>query len=113
MTAATVLLAGPALLLDAAASAPGSALAAWHVLSTAALAGFGLWALWSEQLPRETGQRVARGVGLLLLGALAVAAQRVTAADARMWGASLAALMSVAVALFFMGAHWARREIHW
>lgn len=53
ITAGVALLAGPALLLDAAA--PGGGLVAWHALSTAVLAGLALWALWTPQLPRATG----------------------------------------------------------
>jgi hypothetical protein len=113
MTAAVALLAGLALMLDAAAPAAGGALLAWHALSTAALAGFGLWALWTPELPRKTGLRLARGVGALMLGAFALAGQGAWLADAGRFGTTLVPVMAAASALFFVGLRWARREIDW
>jgi len=113
MTAAIALLAGPALLLDAAAPAAAGSLLAWHALSTAALAGLALWALWTPQLPREAGQAIARGVGLLMLAALAIAAQRLQGVDANTLVPALATVTAAACSLFFVGSRWARREIHW
>jgi hypothetical protein len=113
MTAAVVLLAGPALLLDAAAPAAAGGWVAWHAISTASLAAFGLWALWTPQLPRGAGQAVVRGVSLLMLAALCVAAQSAPVADTRTLTIALAALTALAASLFVLGTRWARREIHW
>jgi hypothetical protein len=113
MTAAVVLLAGPALLLDAAAPAAAGGWVAWHAVSTAALAALALWALWTPQLPRDAGQALARGIGLLMLAALCVAAQGAPVADPRAVTTALAVLTALAASLFTVGAHWARREIHW
>jgi membrane-associated PAP2 superfamily phosphatase len=113
MTAAIVLLAGPALLLDAAAPAAAGGWVAWHAVSTAALAALSLWALWSPQLPREAGQAVARGVSLLMIAALCVAAQGAPMDDASTFTTTLAVLTALAASLFVVGARWARREIHW
>lgn len=112
MTLAITLLAGPALLLDAAApAAADGSLVAWHALSTAALAGLALWSLWTPHLPREAGRAIARGVGLLVLAALAVAAQRLSPAGAPM--GVLVAMAAIASSLLFVGARWARQEIDW
>ena len=113
MTVAIVLLAGPALLLDAAAPAAAGGWVAWHAISTAALASLALWALWTPQLPRESGQAVTRGVSLLVLAALCVAAQEAPLADARSLATALALLAALAASLFVLGARWARREIDW
>lgn len=111
MTLAIALLAGPALLLDAAAPAADGSLVAWHALSTAALAGLALWSLWTPHLPREAGRAIARGVGLLMLAALAVAAQRLSPAGASM--EVFVAMAAVASSLLLVGARWARQEIDW
>lgn len=113
ITAAIALLAGPALLLDAAAPAVAGGLVAWHALSTAVLAGLALWALWTPQLPRATGRALARGLGLLLLAALAVAAQRTPGVDAASATTGLAAVLTAAGWLFYVGSRWARQEITW
>ena len=113
MTVAIVLLAGPALLLDAAAPAAAGGWVAWHAISSAALAALAAWALWTPHLPRDAGQAVARSVSLLLLAALCVAAQEAKLADARTLGTGLALVTALAASLFVLGARWARREIDW
>ena len=113
MTVAIALLAGPALLLDAAAPAAAGGWVAWHAISTAGLAALALWALWTAQLPREAGQAVARGVSLLMLASLCVAAQGAPITDATTSTTALAVLSALATSLFVVGARWARREIHW
>jgi hypothetical protein len=113
MTAAIALLAGPALLLDAAAPAAAGGWVAWHAISTAALAALALWALWTPQLPRAAGQALARGVSLLMLAALCVAAQGAPAVDAGTLTFALTVLTALSLSLFVLGARWARREIHW
>lgn len=113
MTLAIGLLAGPALLLDAATPTADGGLVAWHALSTAALAGLALWSLWTPQLPREAGRAIARAVGLLMLAALAVAAQRLPPASAGASVEAFVAMAAVASSLLLVGARWARQEIDW
>ena len=113
ISVAVGLLAVPALWLDATAPAADGGLVAWHALSTLVLAGLALWALWAPQLPRTTGQALAGTMGLLLLGALWVAAQRLPADGAATVGAAAASLPALASCLFFIGIRWARREIRW
>ena len=116
ISAAVVLLAAPALWLDATAPAADGGLVAWHALSTLVLAGlalWALWALWSPRLPRATGQALAGAMGLLLLGALWVAALRLPAEDAAGVSAAAVSLPALASVLFFVGIRWARREIRW
>ena len=113
MTAAIALLAGPALLLDAAAPAAAGGWVAWHAISTAALAAIALWALWATQVPRQAGQALARGVSLLMLAALGVAAQGAPLTDPRTLAVALAVVTLLSTSLFLLGARWARREIHW
>lgn len=109
ISVAVVLLAAPALWLDATAPAADGGLVAWHALSTLALAALALWALWSPHVPRATGQALAGTTGLLLLGALWVAALRLPTEGA----AAAASLPVLASGMFFVGIHWARREVRW
>jgi hypothetical protein len=113
ISAAVGLLAFPALWLDAAAPAVDGGLVAWHALSTLVLAGLALWALWSQRLPRTTGQALAGTMSLLLLGALWVAALRLPAESAAAAGAAAMSLPALASGLFIVGIRWARREIRW
>jgi len=113
MTTAIALLAGPALLLDAAAPAAAGGWVAWHAISSAALAAIALWALWAAHVPRDAGQALARGVSLLMLASLCVAAQNASLGDARTWVIALAVVTVLSTSLFVLGARWARREIHW
>ena len=113
ISAAVVLLATPALWRDATAPTADGGLVAWHALSTLVLAGLALWALWSPRLPRATGQALAGAMGLLLLGALWVAALRLPAEDAAGVSAAAVSLPALASVLFFVGIRWARREIRW
>ncbi len=113
ITLAIALVGGLALLLDAAAPAADGGLVAWHAVTMLVLAALALWALWAPQMPQSVGQVVAGVLSLLLLGGLAVAAQRLPMRDeAAIWTA-IASALSVAAALFFVGTRWARREIRW
>ena len=113
ISVAVGLLAVPALWLDATAPAADGGLVAWHALSTLVLAGLALWALWAPQLPRTTGQALAGTMGLLLLGALWVAAQRLPADGVGELGAASTTLLALAGGMFFVGLRWARRETRW
>ena len=113
LTLAIVLVAAPALLLDAAAPAAGSGLVVWHALSTAVFAGLAVWALWTDQLPRPAGRALAGLMGLMLLGALGVAAQHLPSAQATATLNSLLPALVAAVLLSIVGWRWARREILW
>ncbi len=120
---AIALLALAALGLDAMAGIPGdpmsalpigaSGLLAWHALSTLGLAGLALWALWSSQLPRGAGSALVGLAGLLLLGAMLVAAQQLPVGGEGVAGAVPLPLLVFAAVLFGVGARWARREIRW
>lgn len=74
-TLALGLVAAAALLLDTAAPPAADAMVAWHALSTLALAALAGWALWTPQLPRDSGRSLAALLGLAA-GQLAVAAGR-------------------------------------
>jgi hypothetical protein len=113
ITLAIGLVAAPALLLDAAAPSAGGGLVAWHALSTLVLAGLAVWSLWTAQLPRPAGRALAGLMGLLLLGALGVAAQRLPSEAAMSTLNTLLPALAVAVSLYAVGWRWARREILW
>jgi hypothetical protein len=107
------LVTAPALLLDAAAPPASGGLVAWHALSTLAFATLAIWALWTEQLPRPAGRALAGLLGLLLLGALAVAAQRLPGDDPMSMLNSLLPVLALAGLSAIVGWRWARREILW
>ena len=113
ITLALALVAAPALLLDAAAPPADGGLVAWHALSTLVLAGLAVWALWTEQLPRPAGRALAGLMGLLLLGALGVAAQRLPGPAALSTLNTLLPALAAAALLSIVGWRWARREILW
>lgn len=113
MTLALASMAAAALILDAAAPSPATPMMAWHALSTAALAGAGIWALWGDAVPREAGQRAARGVAVLMVAAMAAAVSMVPAGRVGMLAPVLTAAAFTALSLFAVGTHWARREIRW
>ena len=113
ITLAIALVGGMALLLDAAAPPSDGGLVAWHAVSMLVLAALAFWALWAPQMPQSVGQVITGVLGLLLLGGLAVAVQRLPTRDeATIWTA-IASALSVAATLFFVGTRWARREIRW
>ena len=113
ITLAIALVGGMALLLDAAAPPADGRLVAWHAVSMLVLAALALWALWAPQLPRAIGQVVAGVLGLLLLGGLAVAAQRLPMREVAAVWTALTGVLVLAGTLFFVGTRWARREIRW
>lgn len=113
LTAAIALVAVPAVLLDAAAAPAEGGLVAWHALSTLVLAGLAAWALWTEQLPRPAGRALAGLLGLLLLGALAVAAQRLPGEAVMGTLNTLLPALALAALLSIVGWRWARQEILW
>ncbi|HEV8689201.1 MAG TPA: hypothetical protein VGQ91_02810 [Ideonella sp.] len=113
ITLAIALVAAPALLLDAAAPSADGGLIAWHALSTLVLAGLAVWALWTAQLPRPAGRALAGLMGLLLLGALGVATQRLPSAEAMSTLDTLLPALAAAALLSIIGWRWARREILW
>jgi hypothetical protein len=116
ITMAIALVAAPALVLDAAAPADEGGLAslvAWHALSTLVLAGLAAWGLWTQQLPRPTGRALAGLLGLLLLGALALAARRLPGEAALNTFDTLLPAVTLAAVLSIVGWRWARREILW
>ena len=113
ITLAIGLVAAPALLLDAAAPLADGGLIAWHALSTLVLACLAVWALWTAQLPRPAGRAVAGLMGLLLLGALGVAAQRLPYHAAMSTLNTLLPALALAASLSIVGWRWARQEILW
>ncbi len=113
ITLAIALVAAPGLLLDAAAPPAAGGLVAWHALSTLVLAGLAIWALWTEQLPRPAGRALAGLLGLLLLGALAVAAQRLPGDAAMRSLNTLLPVLAIAALSSIVGWRWASREILW
>jgi hypothetical protein len=113
ITLAIALVGGMALLLDAAAPPADSRLVAWHAVSMLVLAALAMWALWAPQLPPAVGQVIAGVLGLMLLGGLAVAAQRLPMRDVAGIWSSMAGVLGLAGTLFFVGTRWARREIRW
>lgn len=112
-TLALGLVAAAALLLDAVAPPAADALVAWHALSTLALAGLAGWALWSPQLPRDSGRPLAALLGLGLVGSLAVAAGRLPLDALEGFAMPFALALALCSALAMLGWRWSRREISW
>ena len=83
------------------------------MLHTMVLLGLGLWALWAPQLPAAASSALTALSALLLLGAFAVAAQRLPAGELSTFSTAMASAMGLAAMLYAVGWHWARREIRW
>ncbi len=112
-TLALGLVAAAALLLNTAAPPAADALVAWYALSTLALAGLAGWALWTPQLPRDSGRSLAALLGLGLLGSLAVAAGRLPFHAIEGFAMPFVLALALCSTLALVGWRWSRREISW
>lgn len=109
ITLAIALVGATTLLLDAVEPAGGGALVAWHAVSTLVLLGLGLWALWAPQLPPAASRALTGLSGLLLVGAFAVALQRMPAVELN----AFSVVTALSAALYALGWRLARHEIRW
>lgn len=80
---------------------------------TLALAGLAGWALWTPQLPRDSGRSLAALLGLGLLGSLAVAAGRLPFHAIEGFAMPFVLALALCSTLALVGWRWSRREISW
>jgi hypothetical protein len=113
ITLAIALVGATTLMLDAAQPAAGDSLLAWHAVSTLVLLGLALWALWAPRLPAPASSALTALSGLLLLGAFAVAAQRMPWATLNDLSTAMATALGLSAGLYAIGWRWARHEIRW